>query len=312
MGGVGALLGCLLGIGIAIVVDATDRSFRSPDDIRRALSLPVLAHFPMVPLRSRRLRRGKAQVPRVSPAVWSALRPRSREAEMFRGLRSELCFAAEGDRRKVIQITSPSPGDGKSVVAANLAVSLAQCGQNVLLVDCDLRRPTQHELFQLAQPEGLSTLLGGESELPDAVQSTAVGRLWVLPGGPLPANPAELLASARFAQLLELVRGQYDFVLLDSAPLLSVSDPAAIAARADGVLLVLRLTKEARALALGAQRKLAAVHARTLGVVVNGVDRKGWRFYGESGRDPVEFGSRRTTRRNDYFADAEATVVSGQ
>lgn len=232
---------------------------------------------------------------------------------MFRALRSELCFGTDsGERRKVLQITSPSPGDGKSVIAANLAVSLAQSCRNVLLVDCDLRRPAQHDLFQLNGQEGLSTLLEGESELPDAVQSTAVEGLWVLPCGPRPSNPAELLTSPRFSEFLELARSKYDYVLLDSAPLLSVSDPASIAPRADGVLLVLRLTKDARTLAVDAQQKLDAVNARTLGVVVNCVDRKGLRFYGENGHDPVEFHGSRGRRQDEYFVEAEQPLVVAQ
>ena len=305
---VGSLLGCVLGTALAMLIDVTDRSFRGPEEIRRVLDLPVLAHVPKVRLASGWLGRRKSKGLPVAPAVWSALRPRSRDAEVFRSLRADLCFGAEGERRKVIQITSPSPGDGKSVVAANLATSLAQSCHNVLLVDCDLRRPRQHELFQIDRREGLSTVLTGATELPDAVQPTTVDGLSVITCGPLPSNPAELLSSPRFADFLELASSKYDFVLLDSAPLLSVSDPATIAARADGVLLVLRLTKDARSLATGAMEKLEAVHAHTFGVVVNCVDRKSLKFYGERGRDPVEFGGRRNRRHDDYFVDSEQPV----
>lgn len=305
----GTLLGLLMGAGAALIVDARDQSFRSPAEVRHLLELPILAHVPRVKAKLTRASKAENAASSVDPSVWTSLRPRSREAEVFRALRNELCFGGEGNNRKVLQITSPNPGDGKSLVAANLAVSLAQSGKKVLLIDCDLYRPAVRDLFKLDSKQGLSTVLSGETELPDAVQASAVTRLSILPSGPLPSNPAELLASSKFEQMLELVSGRYDFVLLDSAPLLSVSDPAAIAARADSVLLVLRLTKHARSAAVRAQQKLEAVGADVVGVVVNCIDKRSFRTYGQTGDEAAEFDTFGSGGRDEYFADAKLASV---
>lgn len=303
---VGLVLGLLAGIAAALAVDVGDRSFRTPEEIRRQLALPILAHVPCMGARSSRRKKDERSN---GLDVWSALRPRSREAEVFRALRTELCFGGEAGGRKVLQVTSPNPGDGKSLVAANLAVSLAQSGKNVLLADCDLRRPALHELFKVDGRHGLSTVLTGETDLPDAVQPTEIPHLSVLPSGPLPADPAELLVSPKFDQTLELIRDRYDFVLLDSAPLLSVSDPAAIAARADAVVLVLRLDRHARSSAARAQHKLESVNADVVGVVVNCLDKKSCRNYGRTSEDATEFGSVGRGRYDEYFPDEKLTSV---
>ena len=301
----GALLGLMFGGAGALVVDSGDQSFRGPGEISSLLNLPILAHVPGVDSKTTRAYQADGAEASFDSSVWSALRPGSREAEAFRALRTDLCFGEEGGDNKVFQITSANPGDGKSLVAANLAVSLAQSGKTVLLVDCDLRRPAVHQLFKLGAQQGLSNVLAGETDLPDAVQSTGIAGLFILPSGPLPSNPAERLASTKFDQMLELVSNRYDFVLLDSAPLLAVSDPAVIAARADVVLLVLRLAKRARSSAVLAQQKLAAVGADVAGVVVNCVDKRSCRYYGRSGEDHSDFGISDYDRFYEYAADPE-------
>ena len=299
----GGLLGLVLGGGAAFVVDASDRSFRGPEQILAALGAPILAHVPVLDVAHREY--DEAGSDEIDSRVLSFLQPRSRDAELFRALRTELCFGDHKNARGVLQVTSPHPGDGRSILTANLAASLAQSGKSVLLVDCDLRRPAVQDLFCVDTTEGLSTLLAGNIDLPDAIQATTVENLWVLPSGPLPANPAELLASTRFEQFIELVRGQYDFILLDSSPLLLVSDPSVIAPRTDGVLLVLRLTRDCREGALRAREKLASVGANVVGVVINCVDKKGFRTYGLTLDDHIEFHG---SRYEDYYSNKGRTV----
>ena len=161
-------------------------------------------------------------------------------------------FGTQDENHKVIQITSPNPGDGKTTLAANLAVSIADSGKRVLLIDADFRRPKVHKYFGLDNAVGVSTVIAGEAEIPDAIRPTAVENLSAMPCGPRPHNPADLLTSPRFKEMIDLVREQYDFVIVDTPPLLAVTDPSVVAPRVDGVLMVLRLSKHARDAAMRA------------------------------------------------------------
>jgi capsular exopolysaccharide synthesis family protein len=190
-----------------------------------------------------------------------------------------LYFSSDRPSHCVIQVTSPNSGDGKSILAANLAISIAQSGKRVLLIDGHLERPQQHEIFGVSQETGLGSVIASDAELDDAIRQTAVNHLWLLPTGPLPADGSEIFTSPRFAELIDVVREQYDFVILDTAPLLMVSDPSVVAPQVDGVLLVLRLTRDSRRQAKRAQEALATVHARLVGVVANGVGGVGSRGY---------------------------------
>jgi capsular exopolysaccharide synthesis family protein len=146
---------------------------------------------------------------------------------------------------------------------------MAQSGKRVLLVDCDLRRSSVHTIFGIQSKVGLSNVIVDEVELADAVQASPVENLWILPAGPHPPNPSELLTLPRFEQFVDLVRQQYDFVLLDSPPLLAVSDPAVIAPRADGVLLAMRVTKNGRPQAIHARAVLNSLGVQVLGLALN-------------------------------------------
>ncbi|MCL4190402.1 MAG: CpsD/CapB family tyrosine-protein kinase, partial [Thermoguttaceae bacterium] len=208
---------------------------------------------------------------RVAPVLTTFLQPESPTAEAYRGLRTSLLYSARRSDYRTVQVTSAHPGEGKTTLAANLAISVAQSGKRVLLVDADFRRPKVSKIFGLDDSAGLATVLSGQSELCDSVRETPIVGLWALPCGPLPANPAELLSSAEFAELLDVLREQYDFVIIDTPPLLPVSDPAIVASHADTVILVMRLTKGARDAAIQATEILAGLDAEMLGVVVNGV-----------------------------------------
>jgi capsular exopolysaccharide synthesis family protein len=265
----GAAGGLLLGLGLAALAELADKSFRSPAEIRARLGLPIVGHIPPI-------RVGLDSEARidVEPSVVCAIRPKSVEAEAYRGVRTALYFSTHGRGHQVIQVTSPNPGDGKSTLASNLAVSVAQSGKRVLLVDCDFRRPRQHKIFRLAESgPGFTAVIVGESTLGAAVRRTVVENLTILPCGTRPANPAELLTSPQFAAIVEQARAEYDFVILDTPPMLAVSDPSVVAPRADGVLLVFRMTNRVRPQAERAREQLAQLGANVLGVVVNGAGR---------------------------------------
>jgi non-specific protein-tyrosine kinase len=196
--------------------------------------------------------------------------PQSPAAEAFRSLRVNVQFAGIDRDLRVIAVTSPSAGDGKTTTLANLAIALAEGGARVLAVDADLRRPGLHTVFGLGNTAGLtSALLQNPDELP--LQDTAVPGLSVLTSGPLPPNPVELLASRRFDRLISVLREQADYVLLDTPPAAFLSDAPMLAARADGVILVVGSGRTKRDAAKRAKEQLLRVNAHVLGVVLSGV-----------------------------------------
>ncbi len=274
--GIAGVLGGMLGLGLGFLVELTDKSFRSPVEISQRLQLPVVGHVPVMANDESVLTEKTRQL---APVLCTAHQPRSPYAETYRTVRTALYFNSRGAKHQVIQITSPRPGDGKSTLAANLAIVIAQSGKKTLLLDADFRRPTQHRLFGTTTAMGLASVVDGKAEPAEAYRKIdAVDNLTLMACGPRPENPSELLSSAQFRSLLEYLREQFDYVVVDTPPLLAVSDPSAVAAQVDGVLLTMRIDKEARPVALRAREILRELGANVMGIVVNGVGPK------ESGR----------------------------
>jgi succinoglycan biosynthesis transport protein ExoP len=274
-----AFLGILGGIGLVYLAEIMDKSFRSPEEIRRRLGLPIVGQIPML-LPDAATRQKVAATGSFDPMLFTYHQPRSAGSEAYRAVRTALYFSSGGEGHKVIQITSANPSEGKSTLAANVAVSIAQSGKKTLLIDADLRKPRQHEIFAVSARIGLASVIGQDMEVADAVQPSKITNLSILPCGPLPPDPAELLTSPRLPELLEVLREQYDYVIIDSAPLLAVTDSCAVAPRVDGVLLTLRISKYGRSQAERAREILNSLGAKVLGVVVNGVDGSGAYGYG--------------------------------
>ena len=206
--------------------------------------------------------------------------PKSPVAEAYRVLRTNLNFAALDRPFQTLLVTSPGPEEGKSTTIANLAVVLAQSGVPTLLVDCDLRKPMVHKIFQLDNGRGLTNLLVDREASPAGyVRETAVPGLSVLTSGPLPPNPTELLSSRRMAELIEELKKAYRMILFDSPPVVAVADAAILAAKVDGVLLVVRSHKSRNDMALEAKNLLDKASANILGVVVNGLPPRGESYY---------------------------------
>ena len=156
-----------------------------------------------------------------------------------------------------------------------MAITIAQSNKSVLLVDADFRRPTQHKLFGATNDTGLASVVVGEADPLEAAQATEVPNLYVMACGPRPHNPSELLTSPQFADLIEVLREQYDFVLIDTPPVLAVTDPGIVSARVDGVIMALRIRKNGRPGAVRARKILRDLDANMLGIVVNGIDQRG-------------------------------------
>ncbi|MGG3693638.1 CpsD/CapB family tyrosine-protein kinase [Heyndrickxia ginsengihumi] len=197
------------------------------------------------------------------------LNPKSPISEQFRTIRTNINFSSVDKEMRLLMVTSSSPGEGKSTVAANLAVTFAQQGKKVLLVDADLRKPTVHYTFNMTNTFGLTTILTRQGSFQESISSTDVQHLYVLPSGPIPPNPAELLGSRGMKELLREATAQYDIVLLDTPPVLAVTDAQILANECDGTVLVVSSGQTEIDAAKKAKEMLTSSTTPLLGVVLN-------------------------------------------
>ena len=301
--GLGLLLGLLLGTGGAFLLEAMNTSIRKPEDLEVALNVPGLAVIPRLtngaaPHQRRLgglLRPGKKAELDAKGSAASALgtvsQPFSVGIEAFRMLRTSLLWCEQGDSMKTLVVTSAAPGEGKTMTAANLSVTFAYDGLRVLLIDCDVRRPRQHSLFQMPRSPGLMELLmptNGSSNgvqslsfnpslgttesgrpVTDIIRPTNVRGLSLLPCGALPTNASNLLSGVRMRVLLQELAKSFDLVILDTPPVLATADAGILASIADGVLLVVRAGQTDRVAAKRAHQQLVNVGARIVGTVLN-------------------------------------------
>jgi len=274
----GVLGGLLLGFGLAFLLHQMDRRIQDVLDVE-SLGLTILGVFPRVSgsgadsssgYSSRRKRERVVEVENPDQIVRT--HPMSMAAESCRTVRTNLMFMAAESPNKTMVVTSPNPKDGKTTVATNIAIALAQSGQRVLLVDADLRRPRIHKAFGLENHTGLTNTLVGERMLAQVTRDVGIDKLSVVTCGPLPPNPAELLHTQQFSRFLEEAASQYDRVIFDSPPLRAVTDAAILAQQCGGVLLVVRARATTRDAVLSAIRSLADVRAHILGGVLNDVE----------------------------------------
>lgn len=200
-------------------------------------------------------------------------------SEQYRLIRSNILFSSVDKEIKSIMVTSPEPSDGKSTTAVNLAIVLAQQGKRVLLIDADLRKPTIHYIFHVSGLVGLTGILARKDSLKEGIIKTGIPNLYILPSGEIPPNPSEILNSRAMEALLKVVMGAYDHIVIDTPPLLSVTDPQIMANRSDGVVLVIASGKTHKDRALKAKELLLKAKAKILGVVLNGVVSKHEEYY---------------------------------
>lgn len=261
----------IFGVGLVGVAELSDRSIYKTEELEQILGTSIVGNVPEFswdPETKAAIRLAQRSKSKVNRMILAHHSPQTKVAELFRGLRTQIMFKA-GSEAKVLSITSAKSGDGKSTVAANLACSLAQTGRRVLLVDCDMRRPTVASILGLSNKLGLRELLDGTIELSDAIQTSEAINLSVIGSGTIPKNPAELLDSRVFDDFLALVREKFDLVLLDCPPLLPVSDPSIIIPKSDGALMVVRLDAQSRPQSKRVNEILDGLSARLLGLVIN-------------------------------------------
>lgn len=255
--------GLMLGFAGAWLRERTDHRLSSIEEISQVLGLPVLSVIPSMPGRGGSIARGQKM----------HLESMSDVAEAFRTLRTVVYFSVPENKSKTILLTSPNPGEGKSTTASGLAIAMAKAGRRTLMIDADLRRPTLHRIFELGEQTGLSSVMAGKEPVESAIQHTAVEGLDVLPAGPIPLNPSEILNSKAFAELLVRLSQRYDHIVLDSPPVLPVTDARILGAICDVTIMVLRANKSTKRMSEYAADAMLGVGARVLGVVVNDVPR---------------------------------------
>jgi len=267
-------MGLVLGIGLALLLDALDRRVKSPQDVARVLRLPLLTVVPGIGLGERVGRdEGKAKLVTIQ-------QPRSHAAECYRNLRTSILFSSGRPVPRTIVVTSAVAGEGKSTTAANLAVVMAQSGRKVLLIDADLRRPALQRYFVRRESRGLIRILKDGVKLEEAVQPSEVENLDLLLCHGIPSNPSELLGSDRMQALINEMKSRYDTIIIDSPVIISVPDAVILAARADAVVMVHCPKATDRDMVLFAREKLDEVNANILGLVMNRVDvKKGGYMY---------------------------------
>jgi polysaccharide biosynthesis transport protein len=274
----GVALGLLIGLLLAFAIESLDNTVRTPEVAEELIGAPMLG---LVPLLTDAKQHLTEDAPLRDLTVYRE--PTSLAAEACRSIRTNLMFLSAQKEIQLFVVTSPGPRDGKTTAAISLAITMAQAGARVLLVDTDLRKPRIHKSFGLPADKGVSTAIMGDAAVRDLIIHSEIPNLDILPSGPIPPNPAELFHTDRFREILVQCRHGHDKIILDAPPTGPVTDPAIIGSMADGVLMVLRAGHTTREAAVLARRHLTDAGARILGLVVNQTDRRGGRYgYGYS------------------------------
>ena len=262
------VLGFAIGGGLALGRDWKDTRLRTADEISSILNVPVLGTVPHMPKRASISDRGMIVHKKSSSPI----------SEAYRTIRTAVFFGVPDGGAKTILITSPAPGDGKTTLVSNIAISMAQSDQKTLIIDADFRKPMQHNVFGIDVERGLSAILAGRAELADCLQLTDVANLTVLPAGPEVVNPSEMLNSDAFARILKQFKNDYDRVIIDSPPVMPVSDSRIIGAQTDVTLLVVRANKSTRRASQQARDGLLSVNSALFGVIVNDVSKSDGKY----------------------------------
>src|SRR5215207_4059524 len=286
-------LGLLLGIGLAFLLEYLDDSWKSPEEMEQVSGAPTFGSIPMFKgyktqkagsVAQSLLKTGprqtgsEAETNELARRLVTVLDPRSVAAEAYRTLRTNLLYALVDDPPKVMVLTSPGPGEGKSTTCANLGVVLAQAGKKTIILDCDFRKPVIHKFFGLRNVFGVVDVLVGERKLQESWKEPVEG-LKVVPVGRVPPNRTEILGTRRVSELLAGLREKFDYVLVDAPPVGAVSDPAILATQGDGVLLVSDAQSTRKGSVRQAVRSLAAVKANIVGAVMNNIETSKGSYY---------------------------------
>jgi polysaccharide biosynthesis transport protein len=270
------VLGVISGVGLAFLLENMDNTVRTPEQAQALAALPSLG---MIPLGSKTsghnstIGRLALTASKEAVEMVTQVRPQSQMAESYRALRTSLLLSNLGAPPKVIMVTSARPQEGKTTTSINTAIVLAQKGVRVLLIDADLRRPSVHKTLGMGPRSGLSNVLTGSANVQQAISASPIlPNLWILPAGTPPPNPAELLASSNMKDLIDGLRDQYDHIVIDTPPTLSVTDAVVLSSRADATILVIRSGQTTKQALRRSRDILMQVNAHVAGVLLNAVD----------------------------------------
>jgi capsular exopolysaccharide synthesis family protein len=276
------VIGLLGGIGLAFLLEAVDTSVKTQEDVEKGLGLTFLGIIPSMSstghVRRRRRSKGPREVLETHPDLFCHDNPKSSAAECCRSIRTNILFMSPDKPPRRLLVTSASPQEGKTTVAISLAITMAQSGSRVLIVDTDMRRPRVHRAFGLRNDEGISTAILGARPVLELIQPSRVPGLDVLPCGPIPPNPAELVHTDRFREIVAELSAKYDRVVFDSPPVIAVTDPVVLTRHVDGAVLVIKSLVTNRRSARYAARQLQDVGGNILGAVLNDVDLENRRY----------------------------------
>jgi len=291
---IGLFLSLAGGVGLAFFLEYLDNTIKTVEDVGKYAQLPALGVIPALALVGERKslgsgkrrqisvgQKGAAEKMGVQTNMLASLDSRSSAAEAYRVLRTSVLLSAAGSPPKTMLVTSGQPGEGKTTTVVNTAISLAQLGASVLIIDCDLRRPTAHKVLGANNTKGVSTYLSRDIEIDGLIQKLQIPNLSILACGPIPPNPAELIGSDRMKDLLRMLSERYDHILIDSPPLMHVTDPVILSTLVDGVIMVVHGGKSTRDVVRRARQEMTTVGAKIFGVVLNNVDlkREGYDYY---------------------------------
>jgi capsular exopolysaccharide synthesis family protein len=285
--------GLLLGIVLAFAIEFLDNRIKHPEQMEALLKVPFLGLVPMI-----RTKNGGDR----PPLVAGKLTPPPHFVEAIRRLRTNVLFSFAGEGAKIIVVTSTSAGEGKTLVSTNLAASFAQAGQRVMVLDADMRRPRVHTVFGKPKEPGLSHLLVGKSKLSDVTLQSTIQRLFLMPSGHRPPNAAELLGSPAFRKVLAALREHFDWVVIDSPPIMAVTDAQVAAHVADGVMFVVGSEMVSHQEVRRAIDQCRVANVNVIGTVLNRVEIEKHSYY---------YSPYHSTRYADYF-DEEPSSGQGR
>lgn len=302
------IVGLSMGIGLAFFLEYLDNTIRLPEEITSLLKIPYLGPVPAIA--SEQDAEGREQEREPQNDLISLKAPKSTASESYRGIRTSILFSSAARAPQVIMVCSSGPREGKTITSANIAVTMAQTGSKVLIMDCDMRRPRLNKLFGADRDMGMSNILVGNATLEEAIIHTQIPNIDIIASGPIPPNPSELLGSHHMQALIEEARKSYDRIIIDSPPITAVTDAVILSNFVDGVVVVIRAGVTHREIIKNGVAQLKSVNAHILGGILNGVQmgrdsyyyyQYYYYYYGEDGEKHKNVRSKRSLKSRLYY-----------
>ncbi|MBF0120528.1 MAG: polysaccharide biosynthesis tyrosine autokinase, partial [Desulfobacterales bacterium] len=301
-------IGLFFGIGLAFFFEYLDNTIKIPEDIKNHLKIPYLGPVPYLDIDE-----GTSETASERPELITFHSPKSTASEAYRGIRTGILFSSAGSEPRVILVSSAGPQEGKTLTSTNLAITMAQSGNKVVIIDCDLRRPKVHKMFNLSRDIGMTNVLVGNKKIDEVVLQTGIPNLSMIPSGPIPPNPSEILGSNRMKDILELLKEKFDKVIVDTPPITAVTDAVILSKAVDGVVLVVRANDTIREIAKNGVDQILSVGGHLLGAILNGVDigkdsyyyyQYYYYYYGEDGERKKK-ARRKKRAKSHYYSEKE-------